>query len=103
MATNAHTEEHSGPKGAFPPFQKDTFASQLVWLAITFVVLYLLISRIAVPRIGGVIGDRAKRTEGALSQAPRLKGATEGALPAPEKRLAGARGAPHRLPNATRR
>ena len=54
MATNTHTEvPHKAP---FPPFQKETFASQLVWLAITFVALYLLISRVAVPRIGGIIG-----------------------------------------------
>ena len=61
MATNTHTEQSEAPhKAGFPPFQKDTFASQLVWLAITFVALYLLISRIAVPRIGGIIEERAK-------------------------------------------
>src|SRR5258708_27458757 len=85
MATNAHTEEHSGPKGAFPPFQKDTFASQLVWLAITFVVLYLLISRIAIPRIGGIIQEPAQRLENDFSEAQKLKAASHGALAASEK------------------
>src|ERR1700688_5012313 len=91
MATNAHTEEHSGPKGAFPPFQKDTFASQLVWLAITFVALYLLISRIAVPRIGGILEARERRIAGDIAEAQRLKADSEAALAAYEKALADAR------------
>ena len=38
MATQAHTEHTEVPhKGGFPPFAKDTFASQLLWLAIAFV------------------------------------------------------------------
>ena len=102
MATNAHTEQHSGPKGAFPPFQKDTFASQLVWLAITFVVLYLLISRIAVPRIGGIIDDRAKRIEGDFAEAQRFKNESEAALAAYEKALADARGRAQAIANETR-
>jgi F-type H+-transporting ATPase subunit b len=102
MATNAHTEQHSGPKGPFPPFQKDTFASQLVWLAITFVVLYLLISRIAVPRIGGIIDDRAKRIEGDFAEAQRLKNESEAALAAYEKALADARGRAQAIANETR-
>ena len=36
--------------GGFPPFQKETFASQLVWLVLVFVALYLLMSRIALPQ-----------------------------------------------------
>ena len=36
MATQQHTEHTEVPhSGGFPPFQKDTFASQLFWLAIT--------------------------------------------------------------------
>src|SRR6476661_6797229 len=92
MATNTHTEHTEVPHGGgFPPFQKDTFASQLVWLAITFVVLYLLISRIAVPRIGGIIEDRAKRIESDFAEAQRDKEASEAALAAYEKALADAR------------
>ncbi len=95
MATNTattHTEAPGGHKAPFPPFQKDTFASQLVWLAITFVVLYLLISRIAVPRIGGIIEERAKRIEGDFAEAQRMKDGAEAALAAYEKSLADARG-----------
>ena len=41
MATTAHTEVPHEGKGQFPPFNPSTFASQLVWLAIAFVVLRL--------------------------------------------------------------
>jgi len=92
MATQAHSEHTEVPhKEGFPPFQKDTFASQLVWLAITFVALYLLISRIAVPRIGGIIEAREKRIAGDVADAQRLKAESEAALTAYEKELAEAR------------
>src|SRR5437868_26842 len=89
--TGAHTEEPGGHKGAFPPFQKETFASQIVWLVITFVALYLLISRIAVPRIGGIIEQRSKRIEEDFAEAQRATRESEAALAAYEKALAGAR------------
>jgi len=93
MATNAKTEHTEVPhKSGFPPFAKETFASQLVWLAITFVALYLLISRIAVPRIGGLLEERAKRIEGDFAAAQRMKEESEAALAAYEKSLADARG-----------
>jgi F-type H+-transporting ATPase subunit b len=91
MATKSHTEAPSGAKPAFPPFAKETFASQLVWLAITFVALYLMISRIAVPRIGGIIDERQKRIEGDFAAAQRMKDESEAALAAYEKSLADAR------------
>ncbi len=91
MATKSHTEVPAGGKPAFPPFAKETFASQIVWLVITFVALYLLISRIAVPRIGGIIEERAKRIEGDFAQAQRAKDESEAALAAYEKALADAR------------
>ena len=90
-ATGAHTEEPGGHKGAFPPFAKDTFASQIVWLVITFVALYLLISRIAVPRIGGIFEEREKRIQGDFAEAQRAKDESEAALTAYEKALADAR------------
>ena len=46
-STSAHTEADGGHGGAFPPFEASTFASQLVSLAIAFVALYLIVSRIA--------------------------------------------------------
>jgi F-type H+-transporting ATPase subunit b len=92
MATQAKTEHTEVPhKEGFPPFQKDTFASQLVWLVITFVALYLVISRIAVPRIGGIIEAREKRIAGDVADAQRLKADSEAALGAYEKSLADAR------------
>ena len=65
--TNAHTELPGG-KETFPPFQKDTFASQLLWLALTFVALYLLMSRIALPRIGTILEARRQRIDGDLAE-----------------------------------
>ena len=89
--TNAHAAVPGGSKTAFPPLQTETYASQLVWLAITLVALYLVISRIAVPRIGGIFEERAKRIAGDFADAQRSKEEAEAALAAYEKALADAR------------
>jgi F-type H+-transporting ATPase subunit b len=89
--TTAHTETNA-EKHEFPPFQKDTFASQLVSLAIAFVALYLIVSRIALPRVGSVIDARANTIEGDLADAQKLKDESDGALKAYESELAAARG-----------
>lgn len=91
MATSAHTEVPGGAKPPFPPFNKETFASQLVWLAITFALLYFLMSRLALPRVGGIIEARSKQIESDLAEAQRLKDETEAAMAAYEKTLAEAR------------
>ena len=102
MATNAHTEHPGGGKPQFPPFNKETFASQLVWFAIFFVALYVLIGRFAIPRIGGIIEARRDRVEGDLAEANRLKEQSDAALKAYEKSLADARGRAQTLANETR-
>ena len=91
--TKTHTEAPGGAhaRGPFPPFQKETFASQLVWFAIFFVVLYLLVSRIAVPRVGAILETRRARIAGDLAEAERLREESEAALAAYEKALAEAR------------
>ena len=54
-STRAHTEVPSGGHGQFPPFRRDTVASQLFWFAITFIALYVMVAKIALPRIGGIL------------------------------------------------
>ena len=71
--TTEHTEQPSSGHKVFPPFQKDTFASQILWLAITFIALYVLMARVALPRIGGIIEERRSRIDGDLAEAERLK------------------------------
>ena len=86
--TSAHTEAHGR---TFPPFQKDTFASQLVSLLVAFVALYLIVSRIALPRVGSVLDERQNVIDGDLADAQKLKEDSDGALKAYESELAGAR------------
>lgn len=76
----------------FPPFDATTFASQLLWFAITFGILYYLLSKIALPRIAGILEGRRDRIAADLDAAERLKGESEAAGAAYEKALAAARG-----------
>src|SRR5947207_9766901 len=87
---------------AFPPFDKQTFPSQLLWLAITFVALYLLMSRVALPRIDSILEERRRRIAGDLAEAQRLKGESDAAIAAYEKGLADARGRAQALVNDAR-
>jgi F-type H+-transporting ATPase subunit b len=80
----------------------DTFASQLVSLALIFALLYLLMSRIALPRIGAIMDARRQRIEGDVAEANRLKEESDAAIAAYEKSLAEARGRAQGLANQTR-
>jgi len=88
--SGAHTEADGG-NGGFPPFDSSTFASQLVSLVIAFVALYLIVSRIALPRVGSVIDARQNAIEDDLTAAQKLKDESEAALKAYESELAAAR------------
>jgi F-type H+-transporting ATPase subunit b len=83
--------EGVGPGKVFPPLDHTTFVPQLVWLAISFGLLYVLLKRVALPRVGEVIEERADRIRRDLEQAEKLKTETEGALAAYEQALTDAR------------
>ena len=87
--TTGSTEAHV--KAPFPPFQKETFASQLVSFAIAFALLYVIVSKFALPRVGGIIAARVGTIEGDLAEAQRLKNESDAALKAYETELAKAR------------
>jgi F-type H+-transporting ATPase subunit b len=97
----AHTEAPEG-HGGFPPFQSQHFPSQLFWLTLTFLLLYVLMARIALPRIGAIFAERSKRIAEDLAAAQGLKEQSEAANAAYEKALADARARAQSIANATR-
>lgn len=96
------TEVPAEHGGAFPPFQTDTFASQVLWLALTFGALYFLMSRIALPRVASILEVRRDRIATDLSEAQRLKEETEAAIASYEAALAEARSRAHGIAGAAR-
>lgn len=89
-ATTTSTEQPHQPAG-FPPFKTETFPAQLFWLAITFSVLFIVMWRIVVPKIGGILGDRKAKISGDLSLAEAHRKAAEQASAAYDAAIASAR------------
>jgi F-type H+-transporting ATPase subunit b len=85
-----------------PQLNIGDFAPQLVWLAISFVLLYFLMSRLALPEIGKVLDDRKGRIATDLAEAAKLRDATEAALASYEQALAAARGRAQGIARAAR-
>lgn len=90
-STTAHTEAGGGHARTFPPFEKSTYASQLVSLLIAFVALYLIVSRLALPKVGGTIDARQNAVDSDLAAAQKLKDESDAALKAYETELANSR------------
>ena len=99
--TTAHTEADAHGR-AFPPFQKETFASQLLSLLIAFVALYLIVSRIALPRVGSLLDARQNAIDTDLAEAQKLRDDSSEALKAYESELAAARSRAQAIGNETR-
>jgi F-type H+-transporting ATPase subunit b len=77
--------------GNFPPFRQETFPSQLLWLAIFFVALYVLAARLALPRVGSILEARRARISGDFAAAARMKEEADAAAAGYEQALAQAR------------
>jgi F-type H+-transporting ATPase subunit b len=86
----------------FPPFDATTYPSQFIWLAIAFGALYLLMSRIALPRIANILEERHDRIADDREEAARLTAESEAAAVAYEKALAAARGKAQGIAGETR-
>jgi F-type H+-transporting ATPase subunit b len=84
-------EDEAAHEETFPPFDSTFFASQFLWLVLSFVTLYLLMSRLVLPRIGGILEDRRDRIARDLDQAERLKQQADDAIASYERALAEAR------------
>jgi F-type H+-transporting ATPase subunit b len=74
-----------------PQLDVSTFAPQLVWLAITFVVLYLLMSKLGLPQVSAIIEARRKRLDDDLARASEIKAEAEAVIAAYQRILAEAR------------
>jgi len=76
-----------------PQLDISTFVPQIFWLAVSFAVLYVLMSRVALPRMAAILEMRAGRIEGDLKEARKLKAEADAAVAAYEQSLASARAA----------
>ncbi len=83
-ASNAHAD-------VFPPFDTNFFAPQIIWLAITFGLLYLLMSKIALPRVAGILSSRRNVVDDDLAAAAQAQFDASQAATAHEKTLADAK------------
>ena len=85
-----------------PQLVVEDWAPQLVWLAITFTTLYIVLARVALPRIANVLEERSVKIASDLDDAQRLKQEADDAMAAYEKALADARAKAHALAADTR-
>lgn len=85
-----------------PQLEFADYAPQLIWLLITFVVLYLLMARVALPRIATVLEERKDRIANDLAQAEQLRQETDEAIAAYEQALADAKAKANTIVQQTR-
>ncbi len=80
-----------------PQFDPAFFAPQLFWLAVTFVTLYILMAKVALPKIGAVLDERQRKIDDSLDKAQQLKTEADAAVAAYEKALAESRAHAHQV------
>ena len=99
----AHAKDAAAKaSGGLPQLNVQDFAPQLIWLAGIFCLLYLLMSKLVLPRVGGVLRERSDRIGKDLAAAQRLKGETESALANYEKAMSEAKGRAQKIAQENR-
>ncbi|MBL9054153.1 MAG: F0F1 ATP synthase subunit B' [Tabrizicola sp.] len=89
MATEAHGEAEAAV--GMPQLDFSTWPNQIFWLLVTLVVIYFVLTKIALPRIGAVLADRKSTITNDLAAAEELKLKAVAAEKAYQDALANAR------------
>ena len=101
MATEkTSAAEAAGP--GMPQLDVTTFGNQIFWLLVALVVIYLVLSRVALPRIAGILAERQGTITNDLAAAEDLKAKAADAEAAYDKALADARAEAQRIAGETR-
>jgi F-type H+-transporting ATPase subunit b len=79
------------PNAGMPQLDFSTFPAQLFWLAVTFIVLYVLMRWLALPRVASIIRNRRDQLDDDLARAEQLKAEAEGVLAGYQQSLTAAR------------
>jgi len=74
-----------------PQLDVSTFPTQLFWLLVSFVLLYLAMAWLGLPRVGRIIAQRRGRIDGDLEKAGQMKAEAEAVIAAYERALSEAR------------
>jgi len=80
-----------------PQLDPAVWPTQLIWLAITFIALYLIVWRVALPRIAEVLEARQRKLDDDLKKAGALKDEAESILAEYEKMRADANASAHQV------
>ncbi|MEX0339840.1 MAG: F0F1 ATP synthase subunit B' [Arenibacterium sp.] len=99
MATETVAQE---VEGGMPQLDFSTFPNQIFWLVVALIVIYMILSRVALPRIGAILAERQGTITNDLAQAETLKAKAVDAEAAYEKALADARAEAQRIVAETR-
>jgi len=90
--THGSTAAEGGHEGGLPQLDSSHYPSQLLWLAISFGLLYLLLSRVLLPKVESALARRRRQIEADLAGARQLQKQSEDVAAAYEAALAEARG-----------
>ncbi|WP_299652350.1 F0F1 ATP synthase subunit B' [uncultured Tateyamaria sp.] len=100
--TNAAGEVAAGAPPGMPQLNPDYFANQIFWLIITLLVIYFVLSRVALPRIAAILAERQGTITNDIAAAEDLKAKAEAAEAAYDKALADARAEAQRISGETK-
>ncbi len=86
----------------FAPLDMSTYPSQIFWLLLTFGILLLMLSKVLLPRLGGILEERSNRIADDLDSAARMQRDAELAEKSYEQALSDARAKAHNVAETTR-
>ena len=97
MATETHGADAAASAPGMPQLDFSTWGNQIFWLVITLVVIYLVLSKVALPRIAAILAERQGTITNDIAAAEDLKAKAQEAEAAYDKALIDARAEAHRI------
>lgn len=76
-AGTSEVAAHGGEGGGLPQFRFEYWGGQIVWLLLIFLLLYILLGRVFVPRLRKVLDTRAETISQAVAEAKSVQAEAE--------------------------